>query len=221
MNYAQYFCAGLLIASLHSTAAAQTPAPSPSPTPAITITPAAGAEIDRNYVVAAAQGDMFEIAAAQVALVRAQSASVKRYARMLLQDHTTSLADLTPLASSLGITLPADVTAEQKVSLGGLDSLSGRIFDREYVHEEINDHEVDIDLAKTEARHGTDPAVRANAAKELRVLRKHLATGERVENILQASARRAAAQRRRSRSVSTAPRPANTRSGSAASSGSK
>ena len=160
--------------------------PTATVTPTVTTTPvttpaALGRTIDENYMIAAAQGDIYEILAARIALTNANRTDVKRLAQRLINDHTASLEDLTALALTKGVTLPTDITADQAVSLQGLSQLTGRSFDRQYLNEEVDYHVVSINTATTEVRRGTDADVRANARAELPVLRRHLLLAQSLE----------------------------------------
>ena len=55
-----------------------------------------------------------------------------------------------------------------------LSKLSGAEFDKEYMSEMVKDHENDAKEFQTQANEGTDPDIKAFAAKTLTIIQEHL-----------------------------------------------
>jgi putative membrane protein len=55
-----------------------------------------------------------------------------------------------------------------------LAKLQGAAFDRAYIQHMVNDHEEDVKLFRTEAKHGKDPDLKRFAAHTLPTLEAHL-----------------------------------------------
>ena len=92
---------------------------------------------------------------------------------MMVDDHSKANDELKALAAKKNVTLPANI-GSHKSTLDELTGLSGAEFDKEYVEEMVDDHETDVAAFQRQADNGTDPEVKAFAAKTLPVLKKHL-----------------------------------------------
>src|SRR4051812_9428759 len=60
---------------------------------------------DREFVDKAALGNLLEVNLGQVALQRAESPDVKRFAQRMIDDHTAANTKLTNIARGKGVTL--------------------------------------------------------------------------------------------------------------------
>lgn len=133
-----------------------------------------GAVNDQLFVMAVAESDMAEIAAAKTALQRAGSDQVKTYARQIIEDHTQSSQMLMNLAAAKGITLPRVVGLQYQAEADALNGLQGDEFDKCYAKQQVATHMCAIGLFKAESERGSDPDIRAFAAKTLPKLKHHL-----------------------------------------------
>jgi putative membrane protein len=77
---------------------------------------------------------------------------------------------------------------KDRASNGMLSSKGGSSFDRSYISSMVKDHQDDIKAFQKEADNGTDPAVKAFAAKELPTLRDHLRQAQDIAHELGVSA---------------------------------
>jgi putative membrane protein len=137
-------------------------------------------ELDRLFMVAAAQSGLFEIQSSTIALDRSHNRHVRQFARRMIRDHTRQAAELAALAAAKGVTLPDRPNAAQQVTLLALAQLSGREFDCSYITAQIVGHIETITVFRAEARFGADPDVRAFAHRSLPLLRMHLRLAKRV-----------------------------------------
>lgn len=133
-----------------------------------------------NFYTAAAQGGMAEIEAAKLALQKSQNAEVKKFAQMIVTDHTKANAELKTLAEKKNVTLPTD-TGKHKSMLDDLSKLSGAEFDKEYVAGMVKDHEEDVKLFEDNSSN-SDADVKAFAAKALPTLKSHLDMIKGIQN---------------------------------------
>ena len=92
----------------------------------------------------------------------------------MIEDHSNANSELKALAAKKGITLPADVTEDQKETYDKLSKLSGAEFDKEYVAAMVKAHEKAVDLFKEQSDDGKDADVKAFASKILPKLKEHL-----------------------------------------------
>ena len=145
-------------------------------TPTTTSTPARGVpprHDDRAFVLEAGPGGLAEVELGKLAAQKGQSADVKRFGQRMVSDHSKANAELKKLAASKGITLPAEMNAEQKAERDKLAKLSGPEFDREYMALMVEDHDTDVAAFQEEAKDGSDPEIKSFAAKTLPTLQEH------------------------------------------------
>jgi putative membrane protein len=148
---------------------------------------------DQRFVTEAAEAGKAEVAHGQLAAERASNPEVKTFAQRMVDDHTKANQELMQLASSKSITLSdskanktspptnnAGTTDEQRQLKGKhremqdqLMKLSGAEFDREYIRQQVKDHEKAVALFERQANSGSDAELKAFAAKTLPTLREH------------------------------------------------
>jgi putative membrane protein len=138
--------------------------------PAVGVSP-----LDEMYLQSALQGDRFEVAGGKIAQSQGQNAKVKALGARLAKDHGKSLKEAVALAKTLHIKVPKKPTPSQQWELSIVKSQTGAAFDRWYADLEVQDHRQDIEEASNEKSKGANAKIRASAAKELPILRKHLA----------------------------------------------
>ena len=103
-----------------------------------------------------------------------QTAQVKALGKRLVADHSKSLAEARKLAASLGIKSPTSATPAEQWELQVVRSQQGLSFDRWYASLEVKDHMMDISDAQEEIQNGQTASVRADAMKEIPMLKMHL-----------------------------------------------
>lgn len=136
---------------------------------------------DRKFVMKAAEGGMFEVEAGQLAASKASDPAVKTFGQMLVDDHTAANKELTELANSKGVELPASPPRDKRRMVEKLGKKSGAEFDREYVREVgIKDHEKDVKDFRKASKDVKDPQIKAWVDKTLPTLEKHLAEARKL-----------------------------------------
>jgi len=130
---------------------------------------------DKRFMKDAAEGGAFEIQGSQLALSKSSNPQVKTFAETMVADHTKVAAELSALASSKGVTPPADPSVVERGKLKALGALSGDHFDKNYADQVgVDAHQATIKLFQKEASKGSDPDVVAFANKTLPKLEEHL-----------------------------------------------
>ena len=129
---------------------------------------------DSDFMKEAAVGGMAEVEMGKLAATKAANADVKKFAQMMVDDHSKANSDLKALATKKGMTLPTDLDSSHKATMDDLREQAGADFDKAYVEEMVDDHEEDVAKFEDEAKNATDPDIRAFAQKTLPVLQKHL-----------------------------------------------
>jgi putative membrane protein len=129
---------------------------------------------EESFWTTAADGGLAEVEMGKLASQKAQNPDVKKFAQMMVSDHTKANNELKAIAAKQKITLPTEVGPRNRSTIDELNKLSGADFDREYVQAMVDDHEADVQLFEDQAEDETDAQAKAFAEKTLPVLRKHL-----------------------------------------------
>src|SRR5262249_2099594 len=87
------------------------------------------------------------------------------------QSHTKDYETLTAIASQNGATIPKGI--DQSV-IDGYKNLTGKKFDKQFLHQQKQMHRSVIDQYKQEAAQGKNPALREYATNTLPTLEDHL-----------------------------------------------
>lgn len=128
----------------------------------------------RYFIIQASIGNLQEIATGRLAAGQAVSPDVKAFAQRMVTDHSKAEAQLMQLIRSRGFQIPHEATDPPVEDLM-LKKMSGKDFDREYVHMMVPGHRETVQLFEKYAATGKDPDVRAFAQQTLPVLKEHLA----------------------------------------------
>jgi|JI10StandDraft_1071094.scaffolds.fasta_scaffold233056_1 putative membrane protein len=136
---------------------------------------------DRTFVMKAVQGGKMEVEIAEMGVQNASSEAVKNFAQRLVTDHTNANQELTQLASQKGVQVSESSMNKDK---NKFSKMQGAAFDRAFMQHMIKDHQKDIAMFEKESNSGSDPDVKAFAAKTLPTLREHLEQARSVANSL-------------------------------------
>jgi putative membrane protein len=126
-----------------------------------------------DFMKKAAQGGMAEVEMGKLAASKATDPEVKKFAQMMVDDHSKANEELKGVAAKKSVTLPADLGTHQS-DLDDLKGQSGAEFDKTYVKLMLTDHRRDVDEFQSQADKSADPEVKAFAAKTLPTLKRHL-----------------------------------------------
>lgn len=132
------------------------------------------------FVQEAAVGGMAEVELGKLASERASSDQVKQFAQRIVTDHSKANDELKALAQRKSIMVPGSLDAKHKATHDKLAKLSGAAFDRAYMEEVRDDHRKDVEAFREQSRSGSDPDIKAFAAKTLPTLEAHLKLAEQT-----------------------------------------
>jgi putative membrane protein len=138
------------------------------------------AVVQNNFWSKAAQGGMAEVELAKLALQKSQNADVKKFAQMMVTDHTKANDELKALAAKRNVVLPTDI-GSHKSTLDDLTKLSGADFDKKYVEAMVEDHEEDVDLFEDNTDN-SDADIKAFTTKTLPTLKSHLESIKKIQS---------------------------------------
>jgi putative membrane protein len=130
-------------------------------------------EKDADRMMRIHMANLFEIQSSEQAVTKASTAEVKKLATMMVAAHTKMGAEMQTLATSKGITLPAEMTNEQKRDLDDLNEKTGIDYDKQYTDLMKNKHEDVIkDLEKINEK-SEDAEIKQFATKGIPEIRSH------------------------------------------------
>jgi putative membrane protein len=128
---------------------------------------------DKIFLRTAAQGGMAEIKLGQLAAQKGNSEDVKAFGQKMVDDHTKLNNDMAPIADSMGVRLPKDLSKEDQAEYDKLNGLSGNEFDVEYLSFMVKDHHKDQRDFRQEAVSTTDPTLQAAVVNGAKVIHEH------------------------------------------------
>ena len=135
---------------------------------------------DAAFMTAAGRGGLAEVQMGQLAQRNGGSEAVKRFGRRMVEHHGRSNQEMAALAQRKQVAPPDAMGAEHQRIYDDLSKLRGRAFDRAYAQAMVRDHQEDLRLYQEEAANGTDPDVKAFAARHVPVLQEHLRMAQRL-----------------------------------------
>jgi putative membrane protein len=136
---------------------------------------------DADFVTKAAEGGLFELQVAKLAVDKATDPAVKAFAQMLLDDHTVANDKLLQIAASHSVPLPAAVSDAKKKEIDQLAKLSGAEFDRQFIKSVgLSDHKHDILEFEKASRTSKSEDVKSFAHTTLPTLKKHLEAAQKL-----------------------------------------
>lgn len=138
---------------------------------------------DAELVVELAAGGMTEVELSKVALQKATSAEVKKFAQMMVDDHTKANDELKTLASNKNIVLPTTLPDASQKTITDVSEKTGKKFDKEYMNVMVKDHKKAIDGFEKLADKGNDVDLKSFATKTLPTLNHHREEAERIEKM--------------------------------------
>lgn len=136
---------------------------------------------DEKAVKDMAQANINEIAAAKIALNKAQSSDVKAFAQKMVDDHGAALTKVQTVAQQKGVTLPTEPDAMHKAMAANLEKQSGDAFDKMYMENAgTKDHQMVLSKLQSDAKMIKDPDVKALADAHTPVVEQHLKSAQQM-----------------------------------------
>jgi len=129
---------------------------------------------DEQFLVYAAETNLEEIRLGQLAQQNGMLKEVKELGKMLEEDHTKLMNDLTKLADKRSIKLPSSPDDNTLNTYAKLSAKSGTVFDKKYCNFIISAHKDAITVFKRVSAESDDSDIRVWATETLTGLRKHL-----------------------------------------------
>src|ERR1700737_1076070 len=125
---------------------------------------------DKTFMMNAAKGGMMEVEWGKLAAQNAQNADAKKFGNRMVTDHSKANSELMALAKEEGVSLPAAKSPGKWKS------------DKDYMDMMVKDHHADLAEFQKEAQSGTDPDVKAFAAKGAKMVSAHLKLAQETQS---------------------------------------
>jgi putative membrane protein len=137
-----------------------------------------------QYVAAAGAGDLYEKTSSEMVLKDAKSADVKRFAQMMIADHTktTSEVKTAALASHLKLAAP-EMTSKQKAMLDELKSAPAGQREQIYLTQQRAAHREALALHQGYAATGSDNGLKKVATSAVPTVQQHVAEVDRLGSL--------------------------------------
>lgn len=135
----------------------------------------------KAFMKAASVSGIMEVELAKIAQQHATSPNVKKFAEVMISDHTRIFNELKKLATDKHILLPIELEQEQTAELNKLKELNGTEFDRSYMRLTVRGHEQAVKDFEAGARN-RDPQVNKLASDKLETLKEHLSESKSIFN---------------------------------------
>ncbi|HEX2845113.1 MAG TPA: DUF4142 domain-containing protein [Chitinophagaceae bacterium] len=136
------------------------------------------------FLVDATNGGMAEMQLSRIAVERSTNAAVKDFANLMINDHTSANDQVMALAAKKNVTLPSDVSDENRKKSDELMKKSAKDFDKEYVDMMVKDHEAAVNLFEKASNNVSDAEVVSFVNNILPKLRSHLESAKTLKKSL-------------------------------------
>jgi putative membrane protein len=137
-----------------------------------------------DKLVHAYSANLFEIQAAEQAAMNASTEDVKKLSAMLIEAHSKMNVDVKTLADAKGVTLPVDLTEDQRKELEKLAEKTGIDYDKAFTDKMKNKHEDAVKFYEKTSEKCDDPQIRNWASTTAPEVRSHLDMVLMTENVI-------------------------------------
>jgi len=135
---------------------------------------------DRMFVTKAMQGSMAEVQLGQLTLQKSNNQQVKEFAQRMIDDHTKLNDQMKPVAQQLGVTVPNEISKNDRKTMAKLQALSGPAYDQAYIKDMVKDHKQDLNEFQMEASSGQDQTAKDAANQGSKVIAQHLQMAQQM-----------------------------------------
>ena len=134
-----------------------------------------------NFLIEAAAGGLAEVETGKTAQAKASHTDVKRFASMMVNDHTGANAQIASLADARKIELPVVPTEEKRKKATELGQQPAKKFDKAYMDMMVKDHETTIGLFERGRSKIKDQEINTFIDNTLPKLQMHLDSAKAIQ----------------------------------------
>lgn len=131
-------------------------------------------ENDSEFLVDATEINLEEIAIGQLAQQKSTNPEIKKFGKMLVDDHTKLAGEVKTVAESRNFSLPTSITEDGKEQYNKLNEKSGLDFDKKFVDMMIDGHDKAIDKFTEASKKSNDEEIKTWASNNIASLTAHL-----------------------------------------------
>ena len=131
-------------------------------------------EDDSEFLVDQAEINLAEIEIGKLAQTKGTNPEVKKFGKMLVDEHTKAASEVSALAKTKNFSLPTSLTEEGQDEYNKLNEKSGTDFDKKFADMMISGHEKAIDKLRKAADDATDADIKLWATNNIAGLTAHL-----------------------------------------------
>ncbi len=141
-----------------------------------------GANTVGGYVSNAAEGDIYEIRAADIALERTQNAQVRDLAQTIRTDHTQASESMKQIAPQAApdVEMPTELDERRQGMLDNLRAASAENFDRVYLDQQVAAHNEALTLHRGFSDNTDAPQLAEHARTVVPKIEAHLRQAEQI-----------------------------------------
>jgi len=129
---------------------------------------------DQQFVMKASAAGLAEVNLGKLAATRASNADVKKFGQHMVDDHTKANKELATIADKKKLTVAMTMDPTHEQAFAKLSKLEGAEFDKQFMHQMVQDHEEAVSLFSAKAKDAKDEDLKAFAEKTLPTLKEHL-----------------------------------------------
>ncbi len=136
---------------------------------------------DTTFVKTAASDGMHEVELGKIGAENAKSADVKKFAEMMVKDHTKANEELKAAAKAAGIEVPAKIDEKHQKHIDTFKNYKGDNFDRDYMKHMVTDHTEAVALFTRASKELKNKELKEFATKTLPHLQHHLEDAKKLD----------------------------------------
>lgn len=136
---------------------------------------------DRLFIRNAAIGGAAEVESGKMAEKKATSEPLKNFAKRMVDEHTPANDKLAQLAKAKGIALPQALDPDHETMRQQLQQLNRTAFDRQYLLNQIIDHQKMVQLLEWQITSGMDDDLKSYAMQNLPIVLDHLRAAQELQ----------------------------------------
>ncbi|MFH6996689.1 DUF4142 domain-containing protein [Flavobacterium sp. FlaQc-57] len=129
---------------------------------------------DSEYLVDIAEVNLAEIEIGKLAQQKSTNPEVKKFGKMLVDEHTKSASEVSALAKAKNFTLPTSLTEDGQEEYKKLNEKSGLDFDKKFADMMIDGHEKAIEELQKATKDAKDQDIKLWASNNIAPLTAHL-----------------------------------------------
>lgn len=129
---------------------------------------------DSEYLVDIAEVNLAEIEIGKLVQQKSTNPEVKKFGKMLVDEHTKSASEVSALAKTKNFTLPTSLTEDGQEEYKKLNEKSGLDFDKKFADMMIDGHEKAIEELQKATKDAKDQDIKLWASNNIAPLTAHL-----------------------------------------------